>query len=129
MTLATDTLKAINGAVKSAPSAFMLSVVYNKTEEEYNVATATNSFSEQSMEVYSVIERFKIDEIDGKIVKNYDVKLIVLPKTVAGFDFLISSVDRIVANDQNYSIVVSIPQYVGNLIVSYLLHVRPQGFS
>jgi hypothetical protein len=95
--------------------------------EVYDSATATNVSTERSMEVYSVIERFKADEIDGKIIKNYDVKLIVLPKTASGFTFLLSSVDRIVANSQNYSIVAALPQYVGSVVVSYLLHVRPQG--
>ena len=127
MTLAVDALKAIHGAIKAAPSAFISSIAYDKTAESYNSATATNTFTERSMEVYSVVERFKADEIDGKIVKNFDVKLIVLPKKLSGFDFELSSVDRIVANNQNYSIVASIPQYVGNVIVSYLLHVRPQG--
>lgn len=127
MTLSTTVLSAVSGLAKSLPDAFIASTVFDKDTSVYDVSTAKKVYSERSCDVLSFIDRFKADEIDGKIVKNYDVKLVVIPKVSTGFDFVFSSVDRIMVGQQNYSVVVAIPQYVSDVIVSYTFHVRPQG--
>lgn len=127
MSLQSQIRSALLSAAKSLPDAFIDSTVYDKSPSAYDVATATKTFTERSSAVKVVIDRFKEDEIDGKIVKNFDVKLTVVPTNNSGFEFDFSSVDRIVVGSQNYSIVVSIPQLVGSAVVAYLMHVRPQG--
>lgn len=127
MSLSTQILSAILGATKSQPDAFIDSIVYDKSSKVYDVETATNTYVERSTDVKAFYERFKEDEIDGKIVKNYDVKLTVLPKLKTGFEFRFSSVDRIVVGAANYTVVAAIPQFVGEVAVAYLMHARPQG--
>lgn len=127
MTLAKSILSALSDVSKSLSDAFIDSIVYDKDSGVYDSSTAKKIYSERSTNVLSLYDRFKADEIDGKIVKNFDVKLIVIPKTKSGFEFEFSSVDRILVGNKNYSVVVAIPQFVKQTIVSYLFHVRPQG--
>ncbi len=127
MSLSSQILSAIIGATKSQPDAFIDSTIYDKSSKVYDVGTATNVYNERSTDVKSLIERFKEDEIDGKIVKNYDVKVTVLPKLKTGFEFRFSSVDRIVVGAANYTVVAAIPQFVGEVVVAYMMHARPQG--
>lgn len=127
MSLSTTILSAINGVTKSLSDVFIPAIVYDKDSGVYDSTTAVKVYSERSTEVLSFFDRFKADEIDGKIVKNFDVKLTVLPKLKSGFEFEFSSVDRIVVGEQNFSVVVALPQYVKQTVVSYMFHVRPQG--
>lgn len=129
MNLSKNILNAVSGVTKSLPSAFIKSTVYDKGTKAYNSKTAVNVYEERSVDVVSMFEKFKEDEIDGKIVKNYDVKLMVLPSNSNGFPFKFSSVDRILVSEQNFSVVATFPIYVGPEIVAYTFHARPQGYS
>lgn len=126
MSLSSQILSAILGAVKSQPDAFVDSRIFDKSVSTYDVTTATNTYVERTSVVKAFYERFKEDEIDGKIVKNYDVKLTVLPALKTGFEFRFSSVDRIEVGSTNYTVVAAIPQFAGETVVAYLMHARPQ---
>lgn len=120
MSLSDKVKKAVNGAKTKLGTLLTPAVLKIKGSTSYNTSTGEKSISSTDVNVDVVIDKFEYNEIDGTLVKNSDVKLIMFNDT----DYVPSTIDKISISNKTYDIINVSPVIAGSKTIIFVLQVR-----